>query len=748
MRTPSTVDQFLELVSKSGLVDPQALQAYLQRRQAAGERSGTPRALAGALVRDGLLTRFQSEQLLAGKWRNFILSGKYKVLGPLGAGGMGHVYLCEHQIMRRRVAVKVLPLRSGDASALERFHREARAVAQLKHNNIVGGYDVDRDGKLHFLVMEYIDGNTFQKIVKKGGPMDPLRAAHYIRQAALGLQHAHEADLVHRDIKPSNLLLDRSGTVKGLDMGLARFFHDEADDLSKRHSESPIGTMDYMAPEQALDSHQVDIRADIYSLGATFYFLLAGRSPFQGGTTLQKLMRHQFERPRPIKEVRPEVHEELAAILDRMMAKEPAERYQTPAEVSDALAPWTRTPIPPPPPEEMPRLLAPARISPEGPASPGLPASLYNDAPPAPATGRELETVPRDPSPSQPILAGGSHATRAADAGIRLKADAPREPASSPPVDSGGSSATTHPTSSLPEKALGEKRRLPPIVLAAAAVLVLVACGAGFAIYKMIAAKGPTDSGTGGTPVSAVQTGETPTPSRLRLLVPAYIYPADEGMTQWERILDSPVAAMTVAILNTSSGPGKAADPNYVKVVEQAKPKGVTAIGYVSTQYARRHLDEVKGDVDKWVRFYPGIQGIFFDEQASSADQVPYYASLYEYVRKERGLSLVVTNPGALCAEEYVSRPVADVVCLVEVTKDFDSYKPPAWTNRYPAERFAALICKTDTLEQMEKHVLEMREKKIGYCFITDGDQPNPWGRLPRYWSAEVEAVRRANQAP
>src|SRR5262249_43537801 len=159
---------------------------------------------------------------------------------------------------------------------------------------------------------------------------------------------------VHRDIKPSNLLLDRQGTVKILDLGLARFFLDESDDLSRRHAEGPLGTTDYMAPEQARDSHAADTRADIYSLGVTFYFLLTGHAPFEGGTALQKMIWHQMGTPRPVCELRPEVAEGLGAILDRMLAKDPAQRYQTPAELAQALAPWTQAPIPPPPPEEMP----------------------------------------------------------------------------------------------------------------------------------------------------------------------------------------------------------------------------------------------------------------------------------------------------------------------------------------------------------------------------------------------------------
>src|SRR5262249_44283524 len=161
---------------------------------------------------------------------------------------------------------------------------EARAVAALDHPNIVRAYDIDQDENLHFLVMEYVDGANLQDLVKKSGPLDPVRAAHYIYASAIGLHHAHGMGLIHRDIKPGNILVDRSGVVKILDMGLARFFHDEEDMLTKKYDENILGTADYLAPEQAVDSHSVDIRADIYSLGATFYFLLSGQPPFPEGS--------------------------------------------------------------------------------------------------------------------------------------------------------------------------------------------------------------------------------------------------------------------------------------------------------------------------------------------------------------------------------------------------------------------------------------------------------------------------------
>jgi eukaryotic-like serine/threonine-protein kinase len=357
MPAPTTTDEFLNLVRKSGVVDEKRLGAYLARVRAAGSLPPEPAKFAGFLVRDGILTHFQAEQVLQGKWRRFTI-GKYKVLERLGAGGMGSVYLCEHKLMRRRVAVKVLPTaKADDPSSLERFYREARAVAALDHPNIVRAYDIDQDDKLHFLVMEYVDGSSLQDIIKKAGPMDVTRAAHYMRQSAQGLQHAHEsAGLVHRDIKPGNILVDRTGVVKILDMGLARFFHDEEDVLTKKYDENVLGTADYLAPEQALDSHGVDIRADIYSLGATFYYCLTGRTPFTDGTVAQKLIWHQTRQPKAIRQTRPEVPEALAALIERMMSKDPAQRPQTPLEVAEALIGFTQTPIDAPPDAEMPHL--------------------------------------------------------------------------------------------------------------------------------------------------------------------------------------------------------------------------------------------------------------------------------------------------------------------------------------------------------------------------------------------------------
>ena len=201
-----------------------------------------------------------------------------------------------------------------------------------------------------------------------------------------------------------------------------------------------------------------------------------------------------------------------------------------------------------------------------------------------------------------------------------------------------------------------------------------------------------------------------------------------------------------VIIANPNSGPGKVADPNFAQVIDKAKERGFLVIGYVSTQYGKRPADEIREDVDRWVRLYPGVQGVFLDEQASAAEKVDYYAGLYEYARKQRGLRLVVTNPGTTCAEEYLSRPAADVVCIVESSKDFGQFRPPPWAGDYPAARFAALLCKVDDPARMKKDMQRMAEKHVGCCFLTSEGLPNPWGRLPGYWEAELTAARQANE--
>ncbi len=339
---PLGVDAFLDLLRRSGLVEKDRLNALLleMKREAGGHSISDTERVAQRIVEAGLITRWQADKLLEGRHKGFFL-GKYKLLGHLGTGGMSSVYLAEHVLMQRRVAIKVLPKnRVEDSSYLARFHREAQAAAALDHRNIVRAYDVDSDGGIHYIVMEYVEGRDLQHIVKEDGPLHYITAADYIRQAAEGLGHAHAAGLIHRDIKPANLLVDRKNTVKLLDLGLARFADEEKASLTVAFDENVLGTADYLAPEQALDSHAADARADLYGLGCSFYYLLTGHPPFVGGTLPQRLMMHQKQPPPSILLDRPDAPADLIAICMKMMAKRPEHRYQSAAEVAQALRQW------------------------------------------------------------------------------------------------------------------------------------------------------------------------------------------------------------------------------------------------------------------------------------------------------------------------------------------------------------------------------------------------------------------------
>ncbi|HMF16133.1 MAG TPA: protein kinase [Gemmataceae bacterium] len=275
---------------------------------------------------------------------------RYRVVRLLGQGGMGAVYLAEHRHMGRSVALKIInPDLLNHPRSLPRFQQEVRAAAKLDHPNIVAAYDADHAASLHFLVMEYVEGKNLADYLDEKGPLPASLACDIIRQAALGLQHAHERGMVHRDIKPHNLMLTPSNQVKVLDFGLARFAADpiQASEVSKTSevlrltgAGTVVGTTDYIAPEQAQDAHGTDGRADIYSLGCTLYHLLTGNPPFPEGTALEKLCRHAAEEPYPLRAQRTDVPGAFAAVVSRMMAKKPQDRYQSAAEVAAVLDEW------------------------------------------------------------------------------------------------------------------------------------------------------------------------------------------------------------------------------------------------------------------------------------------------------------------------------------------------------------------------------------------------------------------------
>lgn len=333
-----TSQRFLEIVAKSGLVDSNASDQLVMkvREKLNGSLPTNPKKLAALFRKEGLLTEWHTEKLLAGKYKGFFL-GKFKLLGHIGTGGMSSVYLAEHVRMGDQRALKVLPKsRVRDATYLERFKKEAKAIASLKHPNIVKAYDIDNENEVHYIEMEYVDGLDLQQLVKRDGPTDFSTAADLIGQAARGLEHAHERGVIHRDVKPANLLIDSSGVVRLLDMGLALVASDD-ESLTVANNENVLGTADYLAPEQALNSHEVDHRADIYGLGCTLYYLLTGKPPFSDGTLAQRIAKHQTEMPKSIRELRPDCPGELEGICLKMIQKDPRYRYQSAGDVAEVL---------------------------------------------------------------------------------------------------------------------------------------------------------------------------------------------------------------------------------------------------------------------------------------------------------------------------------------------------------------------------------------------------------------------------
>src|SRR5215471_1699931 len=341
----------LDKLRDSGLLAPAQLQELDLLPEA---RDPDPRALGLQLLKRGWLTRFQINAIVQGRGKDLTL-GPYVVLDSLGEGAMGQVFKARHERMGRVIALKVIRKdKLTSPSSVQRFYQEVRAAAQLSHPNIVLAYDAGSLGATHYLAMEYVDGIDLARKVKESGPLAIAVACDFIRQAAQGLQHAHERGLVHRDIKPSNLLLSRAnpngsqpagaGTIKILDMGLARMQGMGEKQLGVTQVGAVIGTPDYLAPEQAVDARAADIRSDLYSLGCTFYFLLTGQPPFQAESLTELLLKHQMEQPTPVEQRRPDVPPGIAAIVKKLMAKRPEERFQTPAELIEALAPGKEPP--------------------------------------------------------------------------------------------------------------------------------------------------------------------------------------------------------------------------------------------------------------------------------------------------------------------------------------------------------------------------------------------------------------------
>ncbi|MFO0846509.1 MAG: response regulator [Gemmataceae bacterium] len=339
MATKLSREQFFQNLSDSRLFTPEEVSKARATPLESQAQDGE--AAAQQLIASGKLTAFQAEAVRERRFEGLVI-GNYEVLDRLGQGGMGTVYKARHRRMRRVVAIKILSRNVAQSERfIKRFQREVEAVSRLNHPNIVMAHDADEGDVGHFLVMEFVNGRDLASEVQQNGPLPVRQAVACIVQAAKALEYAHGQGVIHRDIKPANLLRDAGGVVKVADLGLARF--DEAagpppeDASALTQAGTIMGTVDFMPPEQALGAVNIDHRADIYSLGCTLYFLLLGKPPFQGPTLMATLLKHR-EGPVPsIAEARPEVPGELDAVFRRMMAKAAADRYQTMAEVIQAL---------------------------------------------------------------------------------------------------------------------------------------------------------------------------------------------------------------------------------------------------------------------------------------------------------------------------------------------------------------------------------------------------------------------------
>ncbi len=334
-----SVDQFLERLNSSGLLVVDEVRKVLasfpiENRPNSGED------LARVLVERKVLTEFQAHAVLDPHGQRLGL-GQYVILDKIGQGGMGSVFKALHRHMRREVALKVLHADLAESpDALERFWREMRAGGKLNHPHIVPTLDADQVGDTMFLVMEYVPGTNLALLVGQNGPLPIEQALRYAAHAAEGLAHAHDQGVIHRDIKPSNLLCDERGNVRVLDLGLARFVADgHSQQTQLTGTGELLGTVDYMAPEQALSTRKADARSDIYSLGCTLAYLLTGQPPFSGESVLKRLMAHRDTPVPSLCDMRHDVPDAVNQIFQKMVAKQPADRYQSMRELLADLEP-------------------------------------------------------------------------------------------------------------------------------------------------------------------------------------------------------------------------------------------------------------------------------------------------------------------------------------------------------------------------------------------------------------------------
>ena len=335
-----TVDTFLKTLLKSGLLNREQLQTAL--RAVPDNCRDNAKELADQLIKLGKLSRFQAHKLLQGAALGLML-GPYQILTPIGKGGMGSVYLALDSRSGQRLALKVLPPHKAreEERYLARFRREMDLSQRLRHANVALTYEVGEFQGVYYIAMEYIPGVSLHRLVSQEGPLTVGRAARLFAEVCSGLEHAHSQGLIHRDLKPSNIMVTPNDHAKILDLGLALMEGEVAEDIEVIGGQGyVVGSMDYIPPEQTQDATDVDARADIYSLGCSLYHALAGRPPFPGGNNRLKIKRHRFDEPEPITRINPDVPEEFAGLIRKMMAKKPERRFASAYDVRGELLAW------------------------------------------------------------------------------------------------------------------------------------------------------------------------------------------------------------------------------------------------------------------------------------------------------------------------------------------------------------------------------------------------------------------------
>lgn len=441
----------------SGIVPVERVDAAEIELQGTIEATAAPadvwdKGVADLLVRQGVLTRFQAREMLAGR-RRFRL-GHYTVLDEIGRGGMGQVFLAEHALMGRSVAIKVLPRSRSTPEYEAAFRREIRMLASLDHDNLVRALDAGYDAKVYYLVTEFVPGLDLRRQVRRYGPLEATVAGAVVTQAARGLAYAHEHGVVHRDVKPGNLLVTQDGRVKVLDLGLAG----SAMDPETQQAGRVVGTMDYMAPEQIRAPESAGPAADVYALGCTLYFALSGQPPFPGGSRKEKAHRQLSEQPVPLQQLVPRIDPHLCRLVEAMMRKSSAERIGSAREVIERLRPWT-----PSAPVSMPRSPLPgvgAGVGQEGGAEAGRGSSLDMQPPALDLLGGRDRSTGHSGTRSGTRSADGSRAEKLVTA---VPAGPPPVPPSVPPAFAEAPLVVA--TTTRPERSR-DRRRQPGSVVA------------------------------------------------------------------------------------------------------------------------------------------------------------------------------------------------------------------------------------------------------------------------------------------